>query len=50
MTPEKQDKTSELSKQWSPASTLARNENDISSKLVKSDKICNNVMRNWANQ
>ena len=26
MTPEKQDKTSELSKHWSPDSTLARNE------------------------
>ena len=47
MTPEKQDKTLELSKQWSPDSTLARNEVimktvNISSKSVKYDKICSN--------
>ena len=39
MTPEKQDKTLELSKHWSVDSTLARNEvimkKDISSKISK---------------
>ena len=46
MTPEKQDKTLKLSKHWYPDSTLARkksnNENKISSKSVKYDKICSN--------
>ena len=35
MTPEKQDKTLELSKHWSVDSTPARNEKDISSKIGK---------------
>ena len=46
MTPEKQDKTSELSKHWYPDLTLARNE--VIMKMtypvnqVKCDKICSN--------
>ena len=46
MTPEKQDKTLELSKHWSVDSTLARNEVIMKKtypvKLVKCDKICSN--------
>ena len=46
MTPEKQDKTLELSKHWSVDSTLARNElimkRTYPVKLVKCDKICSN--------
>ena len=46
MTPEKQDKTSELSKHWSADSTPARNEVIIKTtypvKSVKCDKICSN--------
>ena len=46
MTPEKQDKTLELSKHWSVDSTPARNEvimkRTYPVKLVKCDKICNN--------
>ena len=46
MTPEKQDKTLELSKHWSVDSTLARNEVIMKRthpvKLVKCDKICSN--------
>ena len=38
MTPEKQDKTLELSKHWSPED----NENNVSSKSVKCDEICSN--------
>ena len=48
MTPEKQDKTLELSKHLSPDSTPARNgsdnENDISSKSVKCEKICSKYL------
>ena len=44
MTPEKQDKTLELSKHWSVDSTLARNEvimkRTYPVKSVKCDKIC----------
>ena len=46
MTPEKQDKTLELSRHWSADSTLARNE--VIMKMtypvntVKCDKICSN--------
>ena len=47
MTPEKQDKTLELSKHWSVDSTLARNEVIIKRtypvKSVKCDKICSNL-------
>ena len=46
MTPEKQDKTLELSKHWSADSTPARNEviknTTYPVKLVKCDKICSN--------
>ena len=46
MTPEKQDKTLELSKHWSVDSTSARNEvimkRTYPVKLVKCDKICSN--------
>ena len=46
MTPEKQDKTLELSKHWSADSTLARNEVIVKMtrpvKSVKCDKICSN--------
>ena len=46
MTPEKQDKTLELSKHWSVDSTLARNEVIMKMtypvKSVKCDKICSN--------
>ena len=46
MTPEKQDKTLELSKHWSVDSTPARNEvimkRTYPVKLVKYDKICSN--------
>ena len=46
MTPEKQDKTFELSKHWSVYSTLARNEVIMKRaypvKSVKCDKICSN--------
>ena len=46
MTPEKQDKTLELSKHWSADSTLARNEvimkRTYPVKSVKCDKICSN--------
>ena len=46
MTPEKQDKTLELSKHWSVDSTLARNEvimkRTYPVKSVKWDKICSN--------
>ena len=46
MTPEKQDKTLELSKYWSVDSTLARNEvimkRTYPVKSVKCDKICSN--------
>ena len=46
MTPEKQDKTLELSKNWSVDSTLARNEvimkRTYPVKSVKCDKICSN--------
>ena len=46
MTPEKQDKTLELSKHWSADSTLARNEVIMKTtspvKSVKCDKICSN--------
>ena len=46
MTPEKQDKTLELSEHWSVDSTLARNEvimkRTYQVKLVKCDKICSN--------
>ena len=46
MTPEKQDKTLELSKHWSVDSTLARNEvimkRTYPVKSVKCDKICSN--------
>ena len=46
MTPEKQDKTLELNKQWSVDSTPARNEvimkKDTSSKIDKCNKICSN--------
>ena len=46
MTPEKQDKTLELSKHWSVDSTPARNEVIIKRtypvKSVKCDKICSN--------
>ena len=46
MTPEKQDKTSELSKHWSADSTPARNEVILKRthpvKSVKCDKICSN--------
>ena len=52
MTPEKLDKTLQLSKHWSPDSTLARNEsdneNEISSKSVKCDKICSNYQQMYA--
>ena len=45
-TPEKQDKTLELSKHWSVDSTPARNEvimkRTYPVKLVKCDKICSN--------
>ena len=46
MTPEKQDKTLELSKHWSVGSTPARNEvimkRTYPAKWVKCDKICSN--------
>ena len=46
MTPEKQDKTLELSKHWSTDSTPARNEvmmkRTYPVKSVKCDKICSN--------
>ena len=46
MTPEKQDKTLDLSKHWSVDSTPARNEvimkRTYPVKLVKCDKICSN--------
>ena len=46
MTPEKQDKTFELSKHWSADSTPARNEVIMKTtypvKSVKCDKICSN--------
>ena len=46
MTPEKQDKTLELSKHWSVDSTPARNEVTMKRtypvKSVKCDKICSN--------
>ena len=46
MTPEKQDKTLELSKHWSADSTPARNEVIMNTtypvKWVKWDKICSN--------
>ena len=46
MTPEKQDRTLELSKHWSADSTPARNEvimkRTYSVKSVKCDKICSN--------
>ena len=46
MTPEKQDKTLELSKHWSADSTPARNEVIMKTtypvKSVKCDKICSN--------
>ena len=46
MTPENQDKTSELSKHWSADSTPARNEVIMKTtypvKSVKCDKICSN--------
>ena len=42
MTPEKQDKTLELSKHWSVDSTPARNEMTYPVKSVKCDKICSN--------
>ena len=46
MTPEKQDKTLELSNHWSADSTLARNEVIMKTtcpvKSVKYDKICSN--------
>ena len=46
MTPEKQDKTLELSKHWSVDSTPARNEVTMKGtypvKWVKCDKICSN--------
>ena len=46
MTPEKQDKTLELSKHWSVDSTLARNKvimkRTYPVKSVKCDKICSN--------
>ena len=46
MTPEKQDKTLELSKHWSADSTLARNEVIMKMtypvKSVKCNKICSN--------
>ena len=46
MTPEKQDKTLELSKHWSADSTPARNEvimkRTYPVKSVKCDKICSN--------
>ena len=46
MTPEKQDKTLELIKHWSPDSTSARNEVIMKTtypvKSVKYDKICSN--------
>ena len=46
MTPEKQDKTLELSKHWSADSTTARNEVIMKTtypvKSVKCDKICSN--------
>ena len=46
MTPEKQDKTLELSKHWSADSTPARNEVIMKRtylvKSVKCDKICSN--------
>ena len=46
MTPEKQDKTLELSKHWSVDSTPARNEVIMNRtypvKSVKCDKICSN--------
>ena len=46
MTPEKQDKTLELSKHWSVDSTPARNEvimkRTYPVKLIKCDKICSN--------
>ena len=52
MTPEKQDKTSELSKHWSVDSTPARNEVIIKwtypVKSVKCDKIISNVLHSRA--
>ena len=46
MTPEKQDKTSKLSKHWSAELTLTRNEvimkRTYPVKSVKCDKICSN--------
>ena len=60
MTPDKQDKTLQLSKHWSADSTPARNEmimkTSYSVKSVKCDKICSNdqemyaVMRNWTSR
>ena len=60
MTPEKQDKTLELSKHWSADSTPARNEvimkRTYTVKSVKCDNICSNyqqmygVMRNQASR
>ena len=50
MTPEKQDKTSELSKHWSPDSTLARNElimkmtHPVDYEIAKSVLIINKCM------
>ena len=50
MTPEKQDKTLELSKHWSVNSTQARNEVIVKRtypvKSVKCDKICSNLLTN----
>ena len=52
MTPEKQDKTLELSKHWSVDSTPARNEvimkRTYPVKLVKCDKICSNCQQMYA--
>ena len=52
MTPEKQDKTLELSKHWSVDSTPARNEvimkRTYPVKLVKCDKICSNYYQMYA--
>ena len=52
MTPEKQDKTLELSKHWSVDSTPARNEvimkRTYPVKSVKCDKICSNYQQMYA--
>ena len=52
MTPDKQDKTLELSKHWSVDSTPARNEVIMKRaypvKSVKYDKICSNYQQMYA--